>query len=72
VDYPRAGAHYPRSTGESLAWFRIDKDCLAWLGWPAGLPPRTEVGQPGGISPVRADNLFHGSDQQGCSLAARP
>jgi hypothetical protein len=28
VDYPRAGAHYPRSTGEFLAWFGIDEDCL--------------------------------------------
>ena len=27
LDYPRAGAHYPRSTGEFLAWFRTDEDC---------------------------------------------
>jgi hypothetical protein len=39
VDYPRAGAHYPRSTGEFLAWFRSDEDCpdyLEWLRWPGG------------------------------------
>jgi transposase-like protein len=39
VDYPRAGAHYPRSTGEFLAWFRTDEDCLdylEWLRWPGG------------------------------------
>jgi len=38
VDYPRAGAHYPRSTGEFLAWFGTDEDCLdylEWLRWPA-------------------------------------
>jgi hypothetical protein len=34
-----AGAHYPRSTGEFLAWFGTDEDCLdylEWLRWPAG------------------------------------
>jgi len=39
VEYPRAGAHYPRSTGEFLAWFRTDEDCLdylEWLRWPGG------------------------------------
>ena len=39
MDYPRAGAHYPRSTGEFLAWFRTDEDCLdylEWLRWPGG------------------------------------
>jgi hypothetical protein len=39
VDYPRAGAHYTRSTGEFLAWFRTDEDCLdylEWLRWPGG------------------------------------
>jgi transposase-like protein len=39
VDYPRAGAHYPGSTGEFLAWFRTDEDCLdylEWLRWPGG------------------------------------
>jgi transposase-like protein len=39
VDYPRAGAHYPRSTGEFLAWFGTDEDCLdylEWLRWPGG------------------------------------
>ena len=35
MDYPRAGAHYPRSTGEFLAWFRTDEDCLDYLEWPA-------------------------------------
>ena len=36
---PVAGAHYPRSTGEFLAWFRTDEDCLdylEWLRWPGG------------------------------------
>jgi len=39
VDYPRAGAHYPRSAGEFLAWFRTGEDCLdclEWLRWPGG------------------------------------
>ena len=39
MDYPRAGAHYPRSTGEFLAWFRTDEDCLDYLEalrWPGG------------------------------------
>src|SRR5271165_1831957 len=36
---PVAGAHYPRSTGEFLSWFRTDDDCLdylEWLRWPGG------------------------------------
>ena len=36
---PRAGVHYPGSTGELQAWFRTDADCLdylEWLRWPAG------------------------------------
>ena len=36
---PVAGAHYPRSTGEFLAWFGTDEDCLdylEWLRWPGG------------------------------------
>ena len=36
---PVAGAHYPRSTGEFLAWFGTDDDCLdylEWLRWPGG------------------------------------
>ena len=39
MDYPRAGAHYPRSMGEFLAWFGTDEDCLdylEWLRWPGG------------------------------------
>jgi Transposase zinc-ribbon domain/ISXO2-like transposase domain len=39
VDQPRAGVHYPRSTGEFQAWFRADADCLdyvEWLRWPGG------------------------------------
>ena len=39
MDHPRAGVHYPRSTGEFQAWFRTDADCLdylEWLRWPAG------------------------------------
>jgi len=36
---PAAGVHYPRSTGEFLAWFPTDDDCLdylEWLRWPEG------------------------------------
>jgi transposase-like protein len=36
---PRAGTHYPSSTGEFHAWFRRDEDCLdylEWLRWPSG------------------------------------
>ncbi|RIK03928.1 MAG: IS1595 family transposase [Acidobacteria bacterium] len=36
---PKAGLHYPVSTGEFLAWFRTDADCLdyiEWLRWPEG------------------------------------
>ena len=36
---PRAGVHYPRSSGEVQAWFRTDADCLdylEWLRWPGG------------------------------------
>jgi transposase-like protein len=39
VEQPRAGTHYPRSTGEFQAWFRADEDCLdylEWLRWPGG------------------------------------
>jgi len=39
MDQPRAGTHYPRSTGEFQAWFRSDADCLdylAWVRWPGG------------------------------------
>jgi len=39
VEQPRAGTHYPRSTGEFQAWFRADEDCLdylKWLRWPGG------------------------------------
>jgi transposase-like protein len=39
VTTPVAGAHYPRSLGELLAWFRSDEDCLdylEWLRWPDG------------------------------------
>lgn len=39
VGQPLAGLHYPRSTGEFLAWFGSDVDCLdylEWLRWPAG------------------------------------
>lgn len=31
LEAPRAGVHYPRSTGEVLAWFRTDADCLDYL-----------------------------------------
>ncbi len=36
---PRAGRHYPRSTGEFQSWFSTDADCLdylEWLRWPDG------------------------------------
>lgn len=36
---PLAGAHYPASTGEFMAWFPTDTDCLdylEWLRWPGG------------------------------------
>ena len=36
---PVAGAHYPRSVAELLAWFGSDEDCLdylEWLRWPDG------------------------------------
>jgi hypothetical protein len=36
---PEVGVHYPRSTGEFLAWFGSDVDCLdhlQWLRWPKG------------------------------------
>jgi hypothetical protein len=36
---PRAGWHYPRSTGEFQSWFATDADCLdylEWLRWPDG------------------------------------
>jgi transposase-like protein len=39
VEQPRAGVHYPRSTGGFHAWFGADEDCLdylEWLRWPGG------------------------------------
>jgi transposase-like protein len=36
---PVQGVHYPGSTGDFLAWFRSDVDCLdylGWLRWPEG------------------------------------
>jgi transposase-like protein len=36
---PLEGMHYPRSTGDFLAWFGSDVDCLdylEWLRWPDG------------------------------------
>ena len=39
MDYPRAGTHYPGSTGNFQAWFSTDADCLdylEWLRWPGG------------------------------------
>ena len=46
---PVAGAHYPRSLGELLAWFSTDEDCLdylEWLRWPDGFtcPGRDHAG----------------------------
>jgi len=37
--YPRAGVHYPGSTGDFHAWFSTDADFLdylEWLRWPQG------------------------------------
>src|SRR5215218_3294423 len=39
VEGPRAGLHYPAATGEFMAWFSTDADCLdylEWLRWPSG------------------------------------
>lgn len=39
MTYPRAGTHYPASTGDFRAWFATDADCLdylEWLRWPDG------------------------------------
>jgi transposase-like protein len=39
MGYPRAGIHYPGSTGDFHAWFSTDSDCLdylEWLRWPQG------------------------------------
>ncbi len=39
LTHPVAGRHYPTSTGEVLAWFSTDADCLdylEWLRWPDG------------------------------------
>ena len=36
---PVAGRHYPTSTGDVMAWFATDADCLdylEWLRWPEG------------------------------------
>ena len=30
---PRAGRHYPTATGELMAWFPTDADCLDYLEW---------------------------------------
>jgi len=42
--------HYPASTGDLLAWFRTDADCLdylEWLRWPDGFVC-PHCGRPGG------------------------
>src|SRR3954465_4698272 len=39
VEGPMAGLHYPAATGEFMAWFSTDADCLdylEWLRWPSG------------------------------------
>src|SRR3954467_8304845 len=39
VEGPVAGLHYPTATGEFMAWFSTDADCLdylEWLRWPSG------------------------------------
>src|SRR3954468_11863971 len=55
---PMAGLHYPAATGEFMAWFSTDADCLdylEWLRWPSGFVC-PECGQGGwrlGGRPVR-------------------
>ncbi len=47
---PKAGLHYPASTGDLLAWFPTDADCLdylEWLRWPDGFVC-PDCGHPGG------------------------
>src|SRR6266511_777411 len=47
---PNGGLHYPASTGDLLAWFRTDADCLdylEWLRWPDGFVC-PHCGRPGG------------------------
>lgn len=34
MGYPRAGVHYPASTGDLQNWFSTDADCLDYLEWP--------------------------------------
>lgn len=45
---PMSGVHYPKSTGEFLAWFATDEDCmdyLDWLRWSDGFAcPRCGAG----------------------------
>src|SRR3954469_22865551 len=58
VEGPMAGLHYPAATGEFMAWFSTDADCLdylEWLRWPSGFVC-PECGQGGwrlGGRPVR-------------------
>ncbi len=58
IDHPKAGLHYPRSTGEFQSWFATDQDCLDyldWLRWPQGFVcPRCQ--NPGGW--LRADGSY--------------
>src|SRR5215831_4346195 len=48
---PVEGLHYPGSTGDFLAWFRSDVDCLdylCWLRWPDGFVcPTCDSGEGG-------------------------
>jgi hypothetical protein len=47
-----AGLHYPAATGEFLAWFSTDADCLdylEWLRWPSGFVC-PECGQGGWVT----------------------
>ena len=71
MEYPRAGGHYPRSTGEFLAWFGTDEDCLdylEWLRWPDGFtcPSCGHAGGwrlgewPAGVRRLRAAHLGDG------------
>ena len=73
MDQPRAGVHYPRSTGEFRAWFRTDADCLDYLEWLPGLRGgrakgkkvltgiAVEVKEPKGIGRCRMAILADGS-----------
>jgi hypothetical protein len=60
-----AGRHYPTSTGELLAWFPSDADCLdylEWLRWPKGF------GCPAAAISAAGGSLMAGSGVLGAML----